>query len=114
MLCGRAHQLGFSNAALHVGPQATEAELHRVHSPTTLHLATHGFVLPWREPGPRVETDNLETRIQRFAHGRHPMLLSGVALAGAQRPVQTWTGGRTIPGQDDGIVTADEIGGLDL
>src|SRR5262249_20926119 len=45
-LCNRAQRLGFSNAVLHTGCQATEADLLRLHSPKALHLATHGFVLP--------------------------------------------------------------------
>ena len=38
--------------------------------------------------------------------GFHPGLLSGVALAGANRPPE--------PGQDDGILTATEVAELDL
>ena len=38
--------------------------------------------------------------------GFHPGLLSGLALAGANRPLE--------PGQDDGILTATEVAELDL
>ena len=38
--------------------------------------------------------------------GFHPGLLSGMALAGANRPPE--------PGQDDGILTATEVAELDL
>jgi CHAT domain-containing protein/tetratricopeptide (TPR) repeat protein len=63
-----------------------------------LHLATHGFFLG--------EACSVEGRIE------NPLLLSGLALAGANRLAD-----RTDPvdsGADDGLLTAEEIAALDL
>jgi CHAT domain-containing protein/Tfp pilus assembly protein PilF len=114
-LCSRATELGFSNAVLHLGSQATEAELFRVHSPMVLHLATHGFVLPAKLPDLAPEEAGSGFEFQRTQVGRpDPMLHSGIALAGAQRTFQLWAEGKPASGHDDGIVTAAEIGALDL
>ena len=82
-----------------------------------LHLATHGYFAPRKlrsalapEPaGPRgagagAAGDDLFGG--RGVVGFHPGLLSGLALAGANRPPE--------PGQDDGILTALEVAELDL
>ncbi len=60
-----------------------------------LHLATHGFSLA---PDCRSTT----------AEGASPLLFSGLALAGANRR------GRAGAGDEDGILTAEEIASLDL
>ena len=110
-----APELGFSNAVLHLGSRATEAELFRVHSPTVLHLATHGFVLPTKVPDLMSEDTGSAFEFQRRRVPRpDPMLHSGIALAGAQRTFQLWSEGKPAFGHDDGIVTAAEIGALDL
>src|SRR5207302_10895091 len=44
----------------------------------------------------------------------NPMLRSGVALAGAQKTLRAWARGETPPADNDGIVTAEEVGGLKL
>ncbi len=115
LLCEQARELGFDEALLYVGSQATEAELHRAHTSKTLHLATHGFVLPPIEGSGECSKDSEHNEIQaRLLPELNPMLRSGLALAGAQRTLRAWTEGKTSPADDDGIVTADEIGGLDL
>jgi len=73
-----------------------------------LHLATHGFFAPEplrppRDPG-RLGGMVMEGREE--AVGFHPGLLSGLALAGANRAPE--------PDKDDGILTALEVSGLDL
>jgi CHAT domain-containing protein len=73
-----------------------------------LHLATHGFFAPEplrppRDPG-RLGGVVMEGREE--AVGFHPGLLSGLALAGANRAPE--------PDKDDGILTALEVSGLDL
>lgn len=94
--------------------QATEAALKRVRSPRILHIATHGFFLSDpEEQGP--ETQNVpgddplrasELRLNRWAaHVRNPLLRSGLALSGANREKK---------GDDDGLLTALEVAGLDL
>jgi CHAT domain-containing protein len=88
--------------------QATETALKRVHAPSILHIATHGFFLENEsttgnqtsarhphKPRPR----------KRVARLDNPLLRSGLALAGANR-------GRS--GEDDGVLTALEAAALDL
>jgi CHAT domain-containing protein len=59
-----------------------------------IHLATHGFFASGALPS-----------ALRDGAGWNPMLLSGIVLAGANRPRD---------GGDDGILTAEEVVGLDL
>lgn len=70
-----------------------------------LHLATHGFFVSNRC---RSSLDNSAARTARA--GESPLLLSGLALAGANRHRHTPTGGEG----EDGILTAEEIASLDL
>jgi CHAT domain-containing protein/tetratricopeptide (TPR) repeat protein len=84
-----------------------EAPAHRY-----LHLATHGFFAPRQlqsaladvSRGGRPEAGDLFTR--QGVAGFHPGLLSGLVLAGANRPAD--------PEKDDGILTALEVEALDL
>jgi len=94
--------------------KATEAEV-RQQAPKHryLHFATHGFFAPKElrsalaaaSHGKDGEASNLFGGRQGVA-GFHPGLLSGLVLAGANRPAQV--------GQDDGILTALEVESLDL
>ena len=100
------------------GPQATEGTVRREMSGHRwLHLATHGFfapaelrsaLAPVAEPAGGDPPGGM--RVGLFDRGGvaafHPGLLSGIALAGANRPVAA--------DQDDGILTAEEIAELDL
>jgi len=79
----------FPEARLLAGRDATESALKHVDAPSILHIATHGFFLP----------------AQAGARARNPLLLSGLALAGANR---------RQGGDDDGILTALEASGLNL
>jgi hypothetical protein len=45
---------------------------------------------------------------------KNPMHRSGLALAGAQRTLDAWAKGEVPPSDSDGIVTAEEVGGLKL
>lgn len=91
---------------------ASEAELRRVAAPRVLHLATHGFFLAainaGEEKGVAV---NVEPRRGKLVN---PMHRSGVAMAGAQNTLQAWGRGEVPPTDNDGIVTAEEVGGLNL
>jgi CHAT domain-containing protein/Tfp pilus assembly protein PilF len=107
-----AQRLGFDKVILHAGANATEADLFRVDSPKALHLATHGFVLP--ETAPAADEDSFRASEGGVLPRMNPMLRSGLALAGAQVTLQAWSEGNEVPSDNDGIVTAEEIGGLNL
>ncbi len=98
----------------YVGDEAREERLKTLRQPAILHLATHGFFLEDAEatgaegglPGPTPGFASLGP-----AFRGNPMHRSGFALAGASLAA---LGKRTGDAQDDGIVTAEEVGSLDL
>ena len=96
-----------------LGADATEAELRRVNSPRILHLATHGFFLPETEIGEEADPLRLLNPIPPRML-LNPMHRSGLALAGAQKTLRAWSRGDIPPTENDGIVTAEEVGGLKL
>ena len=115
LLLDRARQLGFERAVLHLGTKATEAALRQVHSPKALHLATHGFVLPEIQDSRLMNEDfNEPGMVNLGLRKMNPMLRCGLAFSGAQRTFQEWVEGKAVTGGNDGVMTADEIGGLDL
>ena len=92
-----------------LGKQALEARLKSCRSPRILHIATHGFFLP--DPAHRPEQG--DSRLGRLSdhHLDNPLLRSGLALAGAN----TWLKGQVLPPEaEDGILTAEDVSGLDL
>ena len=85
----------------------------RVSGKQVIHLATHGFFVgeqcpsfteAAREHGSADATPDILTALA----GENPLLLSGLALAGANRR------GAAGAGEEDGILTAEEIASLDL
>ena len=92
------------------GADATEEEFRtRSTRHSYLHLATHGF---FASPRIRSALQRSATQLphadmltQQSISGYHPGLLSGVVLAGANRP---------DPDRDDGILTASEVSSLDF
>ncbi len=66
-----------------------------------IHLATHGFFLPAAQAVPAAP------RIFAGAPGRNPMVRAGLILAGANAA-------RPAGGDEDGLLTAEEVAGLDL
>ncbi len=100
-------------ASMLLRSRATEAALKQAHSPRILHIATHGFFLsdegtaPAETPG--IFGDSLrlsDLRLGKWAaHIKDPLLRSGLALSGANL-------GKS--GDDDGVLTALEVAGLDL
>ena len=99
-------------AQVYLGAKATEAELREVHSPRVLHLATHGFFLPEIN----LDTTKGASSAAQIPKGKlvNPMHRSGLAMAGAQRTLQAWAKGEVPPIENDGVVTAEEVGGLKL
>ena len=99
------------------GPSAGEAAFkENATGRKVLHLATHAFLLDGRCPSGlsdmRTSTDGLAgpTPAPSPAVHDNPLLLTGLALAGANRRDEV------APGADieDGVLTAEEIGSLDL
>jgi len=79
-----------------------KGKLKSIHSPLIMHLATHGFFL-------EDQKINLEKESgQRY---ENPLLRSGLAMAGAN----TFIKGEALPDEaEDGILTAEDVSGLDL
>ena len=116
LLHQRAVDLGFTRSTLRSGPEATEAELAQVQSPLVLHLATHGFVLPEPNRARPLSVHGGTELDLTYPKGRvtNPMLRCGLALAGAKHTFDAWKNGTAPPSTNDGILTADEIGCLNL
>jgi CHAT domain-containing protein len=88
------------------GAEATEEAVREQASRRRwLHLATHGFFAP-PQLRSALAPDPGDASERQGAVGLHPGLLSGLALAGANRPPED--------GQNDGILTALEVAELDL
>ncbi|HRI69993.1 MAG TPA: CHAT domain-containing protein [Polyangium sp.] len=94
--------------------KAIEQTVKALHGPEALHLATHGF-FRGEPPSAEGNTRALELEVGNVANTgsgpktlqvpmENPLLRSGLALAGAN--VRT--------GQEDGILTALEVSGMDL
>jgi tetratricopeptide (TPR) repeat protein len=103
---------------IYSGAEATETRLRTIHSPRILHFSTHDFFLPETMGGPArfsflgFMTDS--KGLQQQVTLKNPMYRSGVALAGAQVTLDAWKRGETPPTDSDGILTAEEVGNLDL
>lgn len=95
---------------LYMGSDANEESFKALsgHSPSILHIATHGFFLKEYEDKKENKFANklLGTTTQEYS-----MLSTGLLMAGAN---SSWNGKETAPGIEDGILTADEIARLDL
>ncbi len=94
-----------------VGPLASESTLKLEGSRfRVLHLATHGFFLDGAclpEPSAATQTRGVGG-LAAASPLQHPLRLSGLALAGANRRAQA------KPDEDDGILTAEEVATLNL
>jgi CHAT domain-containing protein len=81
----------------------TEAALIGLHSPEILHVATHGFFVASDADDPDGDPN--------AGALSNPMLRSGLALAGANWRAKSFI---PPPGTGDGLLTAEEVTGLDL
>jgi CHAT domain-containing protein/tetratricopeptide (TPR) repeat protein len=98
------------------GREATEARVRETAAKQHyIHLATHGFFAPpalASALGGQSRTDRAAWRFRATLSGYDPSLLSGLALAGANRGVAR-SDDMAIWG-DDGILTAAEVAQIDL
>lgn len=106
-----------TQAVVITGREATEATFKRLApGKRILHLATHGFFLDpeecRREEVSTRGIGGLETSVRSRRrpsfYQQSPLLLSGVALAGANRRAVA------TPQEEDGILMAEEVASLDL
>jgi CHAT domain-containing protein len=108
----RALKAILPQATVFTGGQATEAALKQLHSPSVLHVATHGFFLRDQEIRLIGGRDLIVDAVQSVGPSarpiENPLLRSGLALAGVNQRL-----GRADQG-DDGVLTALEAAGLDL
>jgi CHAT domain-containing protein len=98
---------------LFTGDSATEASFKMLSgnpAPRVIHLATHGFFLPYTE-----ETQHSPITggpgLQAYRYSADPLQRSGLILAGGNR---VWSGDSIPDGLEDGILRAKEVSNLDL
>ncbi|MBK8562849.1 MAG: CHAT domain-containing protein [Saprospiraceae bacterium] len=101
------------SAHVYSGENATEESFKAIGkggSPRILHLATHGFFFP--DPKNRNEGRGMRGDEPVFKISDHPMIRSGLILAGGNH---AWQTGKPLkPSMDDGILTAYEISQMNL
>jgi len=99
-------------AQIYRGADASEANLARQESPYILHLATHGLYLS------EDEVPNLPARSDPDDGAKmaaaQPMERSMLALAGAAVTLRDWRQGIFPPSDNDGLLTAQKVAGLNL
>jgi CHAT domain-containing protein/Tfp pilus assembly protein PilF len=111
---GKALRTLLPGASLLTKRQASKTALKQVHGPAILHIATHGFFLEDQKSssaGKRSpkKSDGATSRLLRQVEKdgsrvENPLLRAGLALAGANEQ----------KGEDNGILTALEMSGLNL
>jgi len=108
----------------HLGYEASKRGLMAMMAPGVLHLATHGFFLGG-EDGCSVGDRGMKLVAAPEAQNpggfqnskpltMSPMRQSGVVLTGGQSTLQAWGRGEFPDPSNDGILTAEEVAGLDL
>jgi CHAT domain-containing protein/tetratricopeptide (TPR) repeat protein len=97
--------------------QADEQTLRKTKKPGILHLATHGFYLNSFIPAP-LDSRGLSVigidKPKPNSKGVDPMRASGIALAGAQSTLKSWSERKAPAPETDGVLTAEEVAALDL
>ncbi len=86
-----------------MGEQATEREVQRQKGPTILHFATHGGQLG---------DDDTHVISRRFS--ANPMYRGYLLLQGGDETLRRWKDGESVPAEEDGILMAEEVSGLNL
>jgi CHAT domain-containing protein/tetratricopeptide (TPR) repeat protein len=92
---------------------ALESAIKTYPSPHILHIATHGFFLANQKQMRQQGWMDLSTQGKEdlLSQLENPLLRSGLVLAGAN----SWFQGKTLPANaEDGLLTAEDVGGLDL
>lgn len=94
------------------GPEASEEEFKSMDaiSKNIIHIATHGYFLPIKEPNAKNDY-NMDNVGNNFTVQQNPLFRNGLILAGANH---SWMAKAAIPGMEDGILTAYEIAQMDL
>ncbi|NLV26339.1 MAG: CHAT domain-containing protein [Methanomicrobiales archaeon] len=109
------------NTIPYLDKNALESKIKYCSSPSIIHLATHGFFFGDCD----IDCNNFSDRsiqfemrspdpydkIQTISEAKNPLIRSGLAFAGAE----TWLNGGLLPPEaEDGILTAEDITGIDL
>ncbi|MCC5636449.1 CHAT domain-containing protein [Nostoc sp. CHAB 5844] len=97
------------DAKVLLGKDATETAVKQLQSPSILHLATHGFFIADIVQNLNTSRDLELTASQpNIIQVENPLLRSGLALTGFNKRKQATNN------NDDGVLTALEVAGLDL
>jgi len=111
-------QLSDNDVKIYLGAEASEEVFKQVKSPKILHLSTHGFFLPDENRSALYNQADFNLNMQATEQRNmdydmefeNPLLRSGLVLAGANRLGK----GQLIKGNEDGILTALEISGMNF
>ena len=108
-----------SNAGLsseiQMGDEASEEKLAKIQAPSILHLATHGFFVGFSD-----ETKSASRGMKPVSTAQtppaiiNPMRQGAITLAGAQNTLRKWDSGSYPDPANDGILTAEEVAGMNL
>jgi len=102
-----------SKDAFHLGADAATPQLEQIDSPQVPVPATNDSSAQEIE---LTGTSDSSQQVQGIPKGKliNPMHRSGLALAGAQTTLSAWARGEVPPIANNGIITAEEVGGLKL
>jgi len=109
-----ATNVGLSSV-IQMGEEASEESLAKIQAPSILHLATHGFFV-----GMADETNNASRGMKPVSTEQstssiiNPMRQGAITLAGAQQTLREWKAGNYPDPANDGILTAEEVAGMNL
>jgi CHAT domain-containing protein/Tfp pilus assembly protein PilF len=104
------HDSPFKPVQAFVAGEALEEVFKGLHGPRLLHVATHGFFLPYKKPDPADQADFWGAGLDDLQAVENPLLRCGLVLAGANARDKNGT----AAGAEDGWVTGEEIALMDL